>query len=493
MKADKGTDMIAEAENPIRYETLLSALVQKKISAIKRDCETKRLKKQKRREKNCLSSLIFGKRADGRQRNKTADNHCIINETNSATNPTTAVQLDHLAVMTTNRTVMDDSNDDVCVSMAANIAANESHIEQDATVVGKTIDFSVLSERQKGDKEFSGTDHQQSRALNKSPMPTTYIDDDAADDVDDDGGGGGGSVVGDDGCSSNGDNTVVIENAYYQQRPSTNSLTCDEPCAKSNSDNKIAKTRGDCDVELPGILRTTNSKSSIVISKTDEVKIRLEASPQPDGSDTHSIISAKHTTHSAPTEPNMPFDSAVIYTAKSISAQCSPLFTQRQNSHNHPTPSSTTKSATNFLTETAQRLFARHQRSDDSVNETFSHRSSHHIDGNDDSMKTSNETDEPNSNRKLASKMFCKTTHDATKSTNIKSHSQNAHSLIQSTANKLATGIVGAVGTKSQHIAQIERSIDSDDDSCEQQAAELAIQSMRNCAQPTNEQRKYSE
>lgn len=490
MKADKGTDMIAEAENPIRYEILLSALVQKKISAIKRDCETKRLKKQKRREKNCLSSLIFGKRADGRQRNKTDDSHCIINETNTATNPTAGLQSDYLAIMATNRKDIDDGNDAVCVSMAANIAANERRIEQDVTVVGKTIGCIVLSERQKDDKEFSDTDnqHQQSRALNKSPMPTTYIDDDDDDDEDVDGDGGGG---GNDGGSSNADNTVVIENAYYQHRLSTNSLanSCDGRCVKSNSDNKITKTPGDCDAELTGILRTRNSKSSIVISKMDAVEIRLE--PHADGSDTHSIISARHTTHSAPTEPNMPFDSAVIYSAKSISAQCSPLFTQRQNAQNHQTLS-TTKCDTNFITAAAQRLFTKHRRSDDSVNETFSQRSIHHIDGNDDSMKTSNETDEPNSNPKLASKLFCKTTHDTAKSTNIKPHPQNAHSLNQSTANKLATGIVG-MGSNSQHIAQLERSIGSDDDSYEQQAGELAIQSMRNCVQPTNEQRRYSE
>lgn len=53
---------MTDAESAISYENLLSTLVQKKILAIKHECETKKMEKQRRKQQNCLNSLIFGKR-----------------------------------------------------------------------------------------------------------------------------------------------------------------------------------------------------------------------------------------------------------------------------------------------------------------------------------------------------------------------------------------------------------------------------------------------
>lgn len=70
MKVDKAvcTDTMTDAENAISYENLLSTLLQRKILAIKRDCEAKKVEKQRRKQQTCLGSLIFGKhheRSDG--------------------------------------------------------------------------------------------------------------------------------------------------------------------------------------------------------------------------------------------------------------------------------------------------------------------------------------------------------------------------------------------------------------------------------------------
>lgn len=63
MKVDKAvcTDTMTDTENVISYENLLSTLVQRKILAIKRDCEAKKVEKQRRKQQTCLGSLIFGK------------------------------------------------------------------------------------------------------------------------------------------------------------------------------------------------------------------------------------------------------------------------------------------------------------------------------------------------------------------------------------------------------------------------------------------------
>lgn len=80
MKVDKAvcTDTMTDAQNAISYENLLSTLLQRKILAIKRDCEAKKEEKQRRKQQTCLGSLIFGKHheqsdADGRALTATED------------------------------------------------------------------------------------------------------------------------------------------------------------------------------------------------------------------------------------------------------------------------------------------------------------------------------------------------------------------------------------------------------------------------------------
>lgn len=63
MKVDKAvcTEAMTDAESAISYENLLSTLVQKKILAIKRECEAKKVEKQRRKQQTCLASLLFRK------------------------------------------------------------------------------------------------------------------------------------------------------------------------------------------------------------------------------------------------------------------------------------------------------------------------------------------------------------------------------------------------------------------------------------------------
>lgn len=66
MKVDKAVSTneisINDLHNGIRYESILNALVEKKILAIKRDCEQTEQKLKQQRKHNCLGGLLFGKR-----------------------------------------------------------------------------------------------------------------------------------------------------------------------------------------------------------------------------------------------------------------------------------------------------------------------------------------------------------------------------------------------------------------------------------------------
>lgn len=67
MKVDKAVsttndNAINDLHNGIRYESILNTLVEKKILAIKRDCEQTEQKLEQQRKQNCLGGLLFGKR-----------------------------------------------------------------------------------------------------------------------------------------------------------------------------------------------------------------------------------------------------------------------------------------------------------------------------------------------------------------------------------------------------------------------------------------------
>lgn len=74
MKVDKAVstsndNAIIDLHNngTLRYESILSTLVEKKILAIKRDCEQSEQKLKQQRKHNCLGGLLFGKRRRQRE------------------------------------------------------------------------------------------------------------------------------------------------------------------------------------------------------------------------------------------------------------------------------------------------------------------------------------------------------------------------------------------------------------------------------------------
>lgn len=73
MKVDKAVSTsndiaINDLHNGLRYESILNTLVEKKILAIKRDCEQSEQKLKQQRKHNCLGGLLFGKRRRQLQR-----------------------------------------------------------------------------------------------------------------------------------------------------------------------------------------------------------------------------------------------------------------------------------------------------------------------------------------------------------------------------------------------------------------------------------------
>lgn len=78
MKVDKAVctnDTIHDLQDTIRYEVILSTLVENKILAIKRDCERNEKKLKEQREQNCLAGFTFGKRIRLRNTGNTHNNN----------------------------------------------------------------------------------------------------------------------------------------------------------------------------------------------------------------------------------------------------------------------------------------------------------------------------------------------------------------------------------------------------------------------------------
>lgn len=182
MKVDKAvcTDTMTDAENAISYENLLSTLLQRKILAIKRDCEAKKVEKQRRKQQTCLGSLIFGKhheRSDG------VGNVLTTITTNEFEAAATAAAQDGCGdgnsgggvvvckeSSTTDVTVnveIDDDNDDVCAgvgvgysgkSIAADtdaLCSSNTSISQQATVTDANISNLKEDEDDDEDKQAS--------------------------------------------------------------------------------------------------------------------------------------------------------------------------------------------------------------------------------------------------------------------------------------------------------------------------------------------------
>ncbi|XP_055316211.1 dentin sialophosphoprotein [Sitodiplosis mosellana] len=385
MKVDKAvctTDTMTDAESAISYENLLSTLVQKKILAIKRECEAKKVAKQRRKQQNCLGSLIFGNRYRDRT-NKCDDDNGNGDGGDDDDNDNAAGRANEATVAT--------ATDDADPSISAQVTvtdSKESMRKSDDDNRSNQIAVSILLDNQeRGESMVAINRSGKGIIVEKDTLPEVestkcHID-----------------VVNErcerctGGKGDNDNNTTHDHNEFYTSNVNVKNRSrytiensqnisgtpmMEANGAKSKNDDSIIELN----VESTGT--ATNSKSPSIVSQievSDEINPKQqhhhhhqqqELRARKNGSDTISVPSSmKHTALSAPAANAMALHDQEqrhqkrLLEAKSISAQCSPILTQRQT-FNVSTAGKANKSPL------PQRLFSMQNTSDDSVNATLS-------------------------------------------------------------------------------------------------------------------------
>lgn len=317
MKVDKAvctTDTMTDAQSAISYENLLSTLVQKKILAIKRECEAKNLAKQKRKEKNCLGSLIFSSRHDRSSRQPdeeaVATNASIIQQTTvmrpavmeSKSKNGDNQDLNVLNVLADNQKQGNAIDTTVLLNCAQATADNKTLTKIEST----KCQIDVLNEHGPGDGNDNNLRQTNDHLNGNSNTPNV-----------------------------NGKHGIrMFNNCYDSQNISGTHITDD---AHSTQSKKSDKSVIELDIESSSTI--TNSKSASIVSQievSDEINPKYKLRIRKNSSDTISVPSSmKHTTLSAPAETMALHDQEQshqihLLKAKSISAQCSPVLAQRQ-------------------------------------------------------------------------------------------------------------------------------------------------------------------
>lgn len=259
---------MGDGANAISYENLLSTLYQKKMLAIKRECEAKKVEKQRRQQQNCLGSLIFGNRPDqSRER--------------------------------------DDGLDPDERTSYPSIKQQATVTDADGEQRAEPIDSQVIRGAQPSEMAESATD------IETGERKSTEID-----------------------------NNAVELQADVMDRPRHTAddqiftaTPTDAHSTQSRNDNKAIAS--ELDVESSST--TTNSKSASIVSQiemSDEIQPKRKHTARKYSSDTISMASSmKHTALSAPADVLHDQEQRLhirLLEAKSISAQCSPIFAQRQ-------------------------------------------------------------------------------------------------------------------------------------------------------------------
>lgn len=358
MKVDKAvctTETMTDTENAISYENLLSTLVQKKILAIKRECEAKAVAKQKRKEKNCLGSLIFSNRNDRSRRPDDGQLDEVVTDPSISQEATVPESMANLRKSDNNQDVIAskhlDNNQGHGRAIDTTVLINCAQVNEICVADNGTLDkiestkcqIDVLNERGPGGNDNNST---QINVHLRSDSNTQTVNGKAA------------VRSADDSCC---DQTGII-------------IINDAQSTQSKSDNSVIEL----DIESTGT--TTNSKSASIVSQievSDEINPKYKLRTRKNSSDTISVPSSmKHTTISAPNDALALNDleqrhQIHLLEAKSISAQCSPVLTQRQTfngtytlldvslfcgNHRHiffkyfpPPPSSLSRSVTHIL------------------------------------------------------------------------------------------------------------------------------------------------
>lgn len=414
MKVDKAvctTDTMADVESTLRYETLLSTLVQKKISAIKRDCETKQLEKQKRKQQNCLGALRFRNRTN--RSNKIDDNRENINELSEmkTNNPNPSIDGAQLSVAEhADETDVIKKNIIVThVETPSILGQNDKKKTIDVTSIPVVCDVSMdnLVHYTAADKESIKCELSILNERNPSETNSNQSDKQIHDETND-------SLVVE---------TTVIANVHSATGKSIRNFPVNNELmnAKQKEDNKTAMITSTANMEAQAL--SIKSTNNCQIEATN-VESPIKPKTQTISPDTSSVTSLPKATACSP-----PIDTTIdqdqkhllrVLEAKSISAQCSPIFPQRQI-FNGSTLLSTFKLNKSPI---PQRLFSRQNESDENVNGTFNSILIKSSGTNDDRMKDSNcEIDEQYSSEhafssKRKNKIFFKKKNKSTKRIN---------------------------------------------------------------------------
>lgn len=282
MKADKAvctTVSMTDAESAISYENLLSTLVQKKILAIKHECETKKMEKQRRKQQNCLNSLIFGKRhvrsnkqngeepADEEMHSAKASisQQVIVVDSKEDSIERIPKDDDDKRSAAAPMPLVKSVSDDVPIKCAQEIVVSA---EKDTVAESESTECQMVA---LNEHRYSEEDNNSTQMLDE--FRSVFVKHDTKD-----------VARVDNKNQQNVIRIASIENANTQDQDSTNTATA--------------------------------SKSPSIVSQievSDEISPKQTFGERKDSSDTISVPS-----------------SIRLLEAKSISAQCSPIFTQRQ-------------------------------------------------------------------------------------------------------------------------------------------------------------------
>lgn len=324
MKVDKAvcTDTMTDTESAINYENLLSTLVQKKILAIKRDCELKKVQKQKRKQQNCLGSLIFGKRDGNSKCEEDSERQCDDNKEEYVVDTVTPRANPSISQHATLE--IDSKDHNILKCDEHNVAMHLPTIRSDNVQQCEHIESNIVLNC---DEEMQ---HNINVNMLDSEMDTTECQ----------------IAVINERCTAELDNnsTQTIDDEFCTDIHNKHHINVKNQ--QHNTDSNVMRInlsdsvqRGTIEADFEATMVASNSNSPSIISQievSDEINARHKFRTQNSSSDTISVpYFIKHTTSSAPSNAMALHDQEQrhqirVLEAKSISAQCSPIFAQRQ-------------------------------------------------------------------------------------------------------------------------------------------------------------------
>lgn len=306
MMIDKAvfTDTMTDSGSAINYENLLSTLVQKKILAIKRECDGKKKKIQKRKQQNSFGSRIFGN-FHGRNGkcNEARQQRLNDNEDENGVTETEVPYLNPTASLEKSKQTIPENVDRSTMDSSTTLNENQYQCEQiDSNILldcGKEIQRSV------SDATVSATQSNECNTGQRDNNSTQTMTDD------------------------------IFKNELQTDQHNSNSSVMRLNLTETVQCNTI-----ETDIDASKTSKHSNSTSIISqIDVSDEINTRQTCRTKDKRSDSISVPGfIKRTSYATPGDLHTGHDpehrrEIRVFEAKSISAQCSPIFSQRQSFH----------------------------------------------------------------------------------------------------------------------------------------------------------------